>query len=114
MQKHIVPGQSGYIWDGCDVQLLLQVISAHRSFVGLLAVGIMGDVACAFPRRWRADFFCEVSERAILSHGAQTLFGDTLPLKFDIVLAAVHVFSDRQKEECVPELSVLGPLGFPA
>ena len=112
LHANIIPGQSGYIRDASDAHLLLHEIIALRHDTGLPTIPLLGDVARAFPRTWREDFFNEICISAKLTHGAQALFGDTLDS--DVVIVTIQGFSKVMKVVGVPEGGVWGPTGFPA
>eukprot|EP00439_Symbiodinium_sp_Y106_P079698 s436_g18.t1 len=74
----IEPGQSGYVGDVSDAQLLLHELTAARRASGLPILTVMGDLARAFPRTWRDDFLTQVCFQAGLDGGGRGLLADML------------------------------------
>ena len=76
--QNLEPGQSGYVRDVSDAQLLLHDLTAARRASGLPILTVMGDLARAFPRTWRDDFLTQVCCQAGVNGGGRGLLADML------------------------------------
>ncbi|CAE7247873.1 unnamed protein product [Symbiodinium sp. CCMP2592] len=99
--RGIEPGQSGYVRDVSDAQLVLHELTAARRASGLPILTIMGDLARAFPRTWRDDFLTQICLQAGLDGGGRGLLADML--FWDAPVLNLHGLSALVKFEGVPE-----------
>ena len=110
MLQHLYPGQSGFLRDVSDPQLVLhEVLAVVRESLRSAWLA-PSDLWKAFPHTWRDGLLLLIHEGPRLRDGVFALLGSTL--EFDVVLVNQAGSSEVLVTEGVPEGGLVGPLAF--
>ena len=110
VRAHLSRGQSGYVRDVGDPQLVLQAAMACIQETNRCAWTCFGDLLKAFPHTWREALVMLMHDGPGLRCGALALLGSVL--QFDVILVRQSGASEVRVDQGVPEGGVIGPLGF--